>query len=181
MRYSNEERVAMRKYIDANKEWALELLRQGKNNSHYKVKKLEQINSKAKTLYYIEMDNQKRLERDKKLSQLKGKSTHEKSKMIHSMINQSSGSQRGAISAATEATMRFEGRQAKATTPQQIRALLPAYTYYVSRDSMNRPKTASVDKKLKSQISSFNAPEEQQGHFCEEHREEIPKGTRAIA
>ena len=76
--------------------------------------------------------------------------------------------------------MRFEGRQAKATTPQQIRALLPAYTYYVSRDSMNKPKTASIDKKLKSQISSFNAPEEQQDHFCEEHREEILKRTKAI-
>jgi hypothetical protein len=47
--------------------------------------KLEQVSRKAKTLYYIEMDNQKRLKRDKKLSQLKGKSAQEKSKMIHSM------------------------------------------------------------------------------------------------
>ena len=83
---------ALGKYIDTNKEWALELLRQGKNNSRYKVKKLEQVSRKAKTLYYIEMDNQKRLKRDKKLSQLKGKSAQEKSKMIHSMINRSSGS-----------------------------------------------------------------------------------------
>ena len=74
MRYSNEERAALGKYIDANKEWTLELLRQWKNNSHYKVKKLEQVSRRAKTLYYIEMDNQKRLKRDKKLNQLKGKS-----------------------------------------------------------------------------------------------------------
>ena len=112
-------------------------------------------------LYYIEVDNQKRTKRDKQLSQLKGKSAQEKSKMIHSMINQSSGSQRDDTSAATEATISFEGRQAKATTSQQISALLPAYTYYVSRDSTNKPKTASIDKKLKSHISSFDAPEGQ--------------------
>ena len=115
MRYSNEERAALGKYIDANREWALGLLRQGKNNSHFKVKRLEQVSRKARTLYYIEMDNQKKVKRDKKLSQLKGKSAQGKSKMIHSMINQSSGSQRDDISAATEATMRFEGKQAKAT------------------------------------------------------------------
>ena len=39
-RYSNEERAALGRYIDANKEWALELLRQGKDSSHFKVKKL---------------------------------------------------------------------------------------------------------------------------------------------
>ena len=100
--------------------------------------------------------------------------------MIHSMINQSVGSQRDDVSAATEATMRFEGRQAKATTPQQIRALLPAYTYCASRDSMNKQKTASIDKRLKSRISSFNAPEEQQDDFCGEHREEIAERTRTI-
>ena len=117
MRYSNEERAALGKCIDANTEWALELLRQGTNSSHFKVKRLEQVSRKAKTPYYnvIEMDNQKKAKRDKKLSQLKGKSAQEKSKMIHSMINQSSGSQRDDISAATEATMRFEGKQAKAT------------------------------------------------------------------
>ena len=65
---------------------------QGKDISHFNVKKLEHISRKAKTLYYIEVDNQKRMERDKKLNQLKGKSTQEKSKMIHSMINQSAGS-----------------------------------------------------------------------------------------
>ena len=53
MRYSNEERAALGNYIDANKEWALEFLRQKKNNSHYKVKKLQQISRKAKTLYYM--------------------------------------------------------------------------------------------------------------------------------
>ena len=145
VRYSNEERAALGNYIDATKAWALEFLRQGKDSSHFKVEQLEQTSRKAKTLYYIEMDNQEKSKRDKKLSQLKGKSPQEKSKMIHSMINQSSGSQKDDISAATSATMRFEGRQAKATTPQQTRALLPAYTYYVSRDSMNKPKTASVD------------------------------------
>ena len=117
MRYSNEERAALGKNIDADKEWALELSRQGKDSSHFKVKKLAQTSRKAKTLYYIEVDNQKRIKRDKELSQLKGKSAQEKSKVIHSMINQSSGSQRDDVSAATEATMRFDDRQAKATTP----------------------------------------------------------------
>jgi hypothetical protein len=84
MRYSNEERAALGKYVDANKEWALEHLRQGGDNSHFRVKQLEQVSRKAKTLYYIEMDNQKKVKRDKKLSQLKGKSAQEKSKMIHS-------------------------------------------------------------------------------------------------
>ena len=45
---------------------------------------------------------------------------------------------------------------------------------------MNKPKTASIDKKLKSQISSFNAPDEQKDNFCEEHRREILERTRAI-
>ena len=45
---------------------------------------------------------------------------------------------------------------------------------------MNKPKTTSIDKKLKSQISSFNAPEEQEDNFCEEHRREILERTRAI-
>ena len=68
----------------------------------------------------------------------------------------------------------------KATTPQQIRSLLPAYTYCVSKDSMNKSKIASIDRRLKSQIYSFNAPEEQQDNFCEEHREEMIERTRAI-
>ena len=67
-----------------------------------------------------------------------------------------------------------------ATTPQQIRALLPAYAYYVSRDSMNKTKTASIDRRRKCQISSFNAPAEQQDNFCKEHREETVERTRAI-
>lgn len=180
MRYSNGEREALGKYIDANKEWALEWLKRRKDDSHFKVKQLAQLSRKAKTLYYIEIDNQKKEKRNKQLSQLKGKSSQEKSKMIHSMINQSSGSQRDDISAATEATMRFEGRQAKATTPEQIRALLPAYTYYVSRDSMNKSKTDSIDKKLKGQISSFSAPVEQEDNFCEKHREEIINRTKEI-
>ena len=152
MRYTNhdtnEERAALEQYTEANKSWALEWLKQGKNDSHFKVQQLSQMSRKAKTLFYAEMDNQNKKKRHKKLGQLKGKSAQERSKMVHSMINQSSGSQRDDISAATEATMRFEGRQAKATTPKQIRALLPAYTYYVLRDSMNKPKTAEIDKKL---------------------------------
>ena len=73
MRYSNEERAALGRYIDANKEWALVLLRQGKASNYFKVKKQEHISRKAKTLYCIEMDNQKRMKRDKRLSQLKKK------------------------------------------------------------------------------------------------------------
>ena len=180
MRYTNEERAALEQYTEANKSWALEWLKRGKNDSHFKVQQLSQLSRKAKTLFYIEMDNQKKKKRHKKLGQLKGKSAQERSKMVHSMINQSSGSQRDDISAATEATMRFEGRQAKATTPKQIRALLPAYTYYVSRDSMNKPKTAEVDKKLRGQVSSFIIPEEQEDNFCEEHRAEIISRTERI-
>ena len=56
--------------------------------------KIRTSQQESQTLYYIKMDNQKRLKRDKELSQLKGKSAQEKSKMTHSMINQSSGSQR---------------------------------------------------------------------------------------
>ena len=51
MRYSNEEKAALGKYIDANMERALERLRQGKDGSNFKVKKLEQTSRKAKTLY----------------------------------------------------------------------------------------------------------------------------------
>jgi hypothetical protein len=51
MRYSNEEKATLGKYIDANMERALERLRQGKDGSNFKVKKLEQTSRKAKTLY----------------------------------------------------------------------------------------------------------------------------------
>ena len=39
---------------------------------------------------------------------------------------------------------------------------------------------ASVDRKLKSQISSLNAPEGQEDNFCEEHRREVLERTKAI-
>ena len=45
---------------------------------------------------------------------------------------------------------------------------------------MNKPKTASKDRRLKRQIPSFNAPEDQQDNLCEEHKEEILERTREI-
>ena len=103
-----------------------------------------------------------------------------KSKMLHSMINKAKegGELRGG--AATEATMNFEGRKAKAVGERQIKRLLAAYTEYVSMDSTDEKTSGEMDARLKRGIHSFSRTKSIEDVFDEEAREEVDKRCEII-
>ena len=103
-----------------------------------------------------------------------------KSKMLHSMINKAKegGDVRGGV--ASEATMNFEGRKARAVGEGQITKLLAAYTSYVSMDSTDKTGNAEMDTKLKRSMTSFSLTDDIQDVFDEKARVEVDRRRELI-
>jgi hypothetical protein len=98
-----------------------------------------------------------------------------KSKMLHSMIAKAKegGEYKGGV--ATEATMNFEGRRAKAVGGGQIGKLMAAYTAYVSADSTDGVKGKKMDDHLRKEVHSFSKADGIEDVFDEKARYEVDK------
>ena len=82
--------------------------------------------------------------------------------------------------AATEATMNFEGRSAKAVGEGQIKQLLAAYTTYVSMDSTDEATGNQMDTHLRDSVHSFSRTEGIEDAFDEKAREEVDKRCEIV-
>ena len=89
----------------------------------------------AKRAYFRVVRMQKQKVHDQRGRKLQQMDDVGKSRMLHSMINKAKEGGELKRGAATEATMNFEGRSAKAVGEVQIKQLLAAYTAYVSMNS----------------------------------------------
>ena len=103
-----------------------------------------------------------------------------KSKMLHSMINQTKESDEVRGGVAAEATMNFEGRKAHAVGEGQMKKLLAAYISYVSMDSTGKTSSAEMDTKLKRSIFSFSLTDDIQDVFDEKARVEVSRRCELI-
>ena len=96
-----------------------------------------------------------------------------KSKMLHSMINEAKEGGEIHGGAATETTMNFEGRSAKAVGEGQIKQLLEVYTAYVSMDNTDETTGEQMDTHLRDTVHSFSRTEGIEAVFDEQARSEV--------
>ena len=130
---------------------------------------------KATNAYYRAVRMQKQKVHDQRRRRLNQMDAAGKSKMLHSMINKAKegGELRGG--AATEATMNFEGRKARAVGEGQIKKLLAAYTQYVSMDSTDGETSTEMDTRLQRGVHSFSRTAGIEDVFDEKARDEIDR------
>ena len=161
--------------LRAAKKCSVEVHRLEGLNDAIEVQRGKQELKIAREGYFRAVRMQKQKVHDQRGRRLQQMDAAGKSKMLHSMINKAKegGEVRGG--AATEATMNFEGRGAKAVGEGQIKKLLAAYTAYVSMDSTDVSTGEKMDKHLKASVQSFSKTEGIEDVFDETARAEVDK------
>ena len=129
----------------------------------------------ARAAYFRAVSKQKQKVQDQRRRRLGQMDSTGKSKILHSMINTANEGSDVGGEVASEATMNFEGRNARAIGEGQIRKMLAAYTTYVSMDSTGKDSSKRMDNKLKRSMTSFTKTSDIQDVFDERARVEVDK------
>ena len=159
--------------LKATRKCSSEVHRMEKLGDAIKMQRAKEELKTAKKAYFRAVRMQKQKVHDQRGRRLQHMDAAGKSKMLHSMINKAKEGGEVKGGAATEATMNFEGRSAKAVGESQIKQLLAAYTAYVSMDSTDEEAGNQMDTHLRDTVHSFDRTGGIEDVFDEKAREEV--------